>query len=405
MSAARRRILITGATDGIGEFTAYELAKLGGWEILIHGRKKRRLQEVQAKLNELGGNAGTQRSAASKSGGGAPSPKKTEIDEEAVGVQTCPKFYCYDLSSLAQVHAFADEVRKDHGYLDVLDNNAGVFCDNDLAFPKDIPKFQSADKSGPGAALELTYMVNVVAPFVLACSRERGLLSLLEAGTARTRAAMRKAADDCESQGGYTHSVVLNISSISHEQCSALERSKTNPRRTALPAGFLESNLEVGFTDIDSQGPQSIVRDMEQEGKFDNHVCYELSKLYVSMFSQELAERMGTVFASGKAGGISDPFVEVVSCDPGTVNTKMLLKGWGACGIELEDATDELFILTNAGRGLSLHESADSPVELKFHGNYFVGKHRKKSPVDDVYDGDARKLLWDFLARKFCAEL
>ena len=32
--------------------------------------------------------------------------------------------------------------------------------------------------------------------------------------------------------------------------------------------------------------------------------------------------------------------------DPGTVNTKMLIAGWGACGIEVEDATDTFKLAT-----------------------------------------------------------
>ena len=32
--------------------------------------------------------------------------------------------------------------------------------------------------------------------------------------------------------------------------------------------------------------------------------------------------------------------------DPGTVNTKMLIAGWGACGIDIEDATDTYELAT-----------------------------------------------------------
>jgi hypothetical protein len=33
--------------------------------------------------------------------------------------------------------------------------------------------------------------------------------------------------------------------------------------------------------------------------------------------------------------------------DPGTVNTKMLINGWGPCGIEIEDATDTFLLATD----------------------------------------------------------
>ena len=33
--------------------------------------------------------------------------------------------------------------------------------------------------------------------------------------------------------------------------------------------------------------------------------------------------------------------------DPGTVNTKMLLAGWGPCGIDIEQATDTFQLATD----------------------------------------------------------
>lgn len=37
------------------------------------------------------------------------------------------KGYTYDLSSMKQIHEFADAVKADHESIDVLLNNAGVF--------------------------------------------------------------------------------------------------------------------------------------------------------------------------------------------------------------------------------------------------------------------------------------
>jgi len=34
-----------------------------------------------------------------------------------------------------------------------------------------------------------------------------------------------------------------------------------------------------------------------------------------------------------------NPDLVYVTMDPGTVNTKMLLAGWGRCGIEVDEAT------------------------------------------------------------------
>ena len=40
------------------------------------------------------------------------------------------------------------------------------------------------------------------------------------------------------------------------------------------------------------------------------------------------------------------PDVVVVSLDPGTVNTKMLLAGWGECGIPVSEADDTFWLIT-----------------------------------------------------------
>ena len=36
----------------------------------------------------------------------------------------------------------------------------------------------------------------------------------------------------------------------------------------------------------------------------------------------------------------------LINMDPGTVNTKMLLAGWGECGIDVEQATDTFRLAT-----------------------------------------------------------
>ena len=44
--------------------------------------------------------------------------------------------------------------------------------------------------------------------------------------------------------------------------------------------------------------------------------------------------------------GILPPQTTLINMDPGTVNTKMLLAGWGACGIDVGDATDTYKLAT-----------------------------------------------------------
>jgi NAD(P)-dependent dehydrogenase (short-subunit alcohol dehydrogenase family) len=63
--------------------------------------------------------------------------------------------------------------------------------------------------------------------------------------------------------------------------------------------------------------------DAKMHGKiFSAHSAYSLSKLAVQMFTAELAER-------------APQLPSTLCLDPGTVNTKMLLAGWGPCGIEV----------------------------------------------------------------------
>ena len=78
-------------------------------------------------------------------------------------------------------------------------------------------------------------------------------------------------------------------------------------------------------TDVDAVGVA--------EGKYsDPYVAYQLSKLGDRMFTVGLAHRLRAS---------SDPKLSAIKCltlDPGTVNTKMLFKSFGPCGIPLSEA-------------------------------------------------------------------
>lgn len=90
----KKVILITGASDGIGKFTATALAKQGH-TLIIHGRNR---QKTEAALAEI------------KRESGSP-------DVEMI---------LADFLSLAGVKAFANAVREKHAHIDVLINNAGA---------------------------------------------------------------------------------------------------------------------------------------------------------------------------------------------------------------------------------------------------------------------------------------
>jgi len=115
-----KRVLITGATNGIGKASALELAKMGA-EIIVVGRNPLKTERV---VNELKIESGNQ-----------------NID-----------MLIADLSSMAEVRKLADEFHAKYDSLDVLLNNAGaIFSDYQ----------QSAD------GLEMTFALNHINYFLL----------------------------------------------------------------------------------------------------------------------------------------------------------------------------------------------------------------------------------------------
>jgi NAD(P)-dependent dehydrogenase (short-subunit alcohol dehydrogenase family) len=118
-----KTILITGSTDGVGRKVAIELARQG-MVVLVHGRSRERGERVLAQIAE--GGVGSAR------------------------------FYPADLASLDEVRALAAAIRRDHGRLDVLINNAGI----------------GTRSEGPGRRTsvdghELRFAVNYLAGFLL----------------------------------------------------------------------------------------------------------------------------------------------------------------------------------------------------------------------------------------------
>jgi len=108
----------------------------------------------------------------------------------------------------------------------------------------------------------------------------------------------------------------------------------------------------------------------EKAGTWTPYASYSLSKLCVAMISHELALRTRP-----------EEDALVVSCDPGTVNTKMLLAGWGACGIDVSDANCEFKLATSP--------SFDASAQ----GKYYVSC-RESRCSKDVYEAEKREELW-----------
>ena len=109
---------------------------------------------------------------------------------------------------------------------------------------------------------------------------------------------------------------------------------------------------------------------LRQPGRWNAYRAYGWSKLQVAMVAAELSSR------------VSPEDLLVYSCDPGTVNTKMLLAGWGRCGIDVSSANDEFELVKDFVPGR--------------HGKYFVAC-RESRGSSDVQNLERRRQLWSAL--------
>ena len=129
MTLKGKTILITGSTDGVGRHVAERLAAEGAL-VIVHGRDRARGEALAARIADRGGEA---------------------------------RLFIADLSSLAEVRAFAETVKRETDGLDALVNNAGIGT-------------AGAEREVSRDGHELRFAVNYLAGFLLA----RLLLPLLE---------------------------------------------------------------------------------------------------------------------------------------------------------------------------------------------------------------------------------
>ena len=115
-----KRILLTGATDGIGLETAKMLAA-EGHTVLLHGRNSDKLENTAKALSSFVDRANTES-------------------------------YLADLSRMDEVEALAKTVSEKHKKLDVLINNAGIFKTS-----------ETVTEDG----LDVRFVVNTIAPYLL----------------------------------------------------------------------------------------------------------------------------------------------------------------------------------------------------------------------------------------------
>ncbi|OGG73723.1 hypothetical protein A3A40_03035 [Candidatus Kaiserbacteria bacterium RIFCSPLOWO2_01_FULL_54_20] len=114
-----KTVFITGATDGIGKEAALELARRGA-RIVFSARTNEKGEKARAEIAAAGANE--------------------------------PEYFLCDMSSLSEVKRCAREFLREHNFLHVLINNAGV-----------MPPQKRESKDG----IELTMAVNYFAPVLL----------------------------------------------------------------------------------------------------------------------------------------------------------------------------------------------------------------------------------------------
>ncbi len=118
--------VVTGANSGIGKATAAELARLGAHVVMVC-RNKQRGRDAQAEIQAAAELA---------------HPSRADPVDLLIA----------DLAVQEEVYHLGETIRADYDRLDVLVNNAGVFCDT---------REETAD------GIERTFAVNHLAPFLL----------------------------------------------------------------------------------------------------------------------------------------------------------------------------------------------------------------------------------------------
>lgn len=320
VNAFSETALVTGSTDGIGVTTSRNIL-IGNNninEVLIHGRENNRVRAAVASIEMAAAKTNivnNRRSATTKQNVAVALPTwDLSTKGGCYGLADSVREYCCDTQSL--VPNSESTAVDGTSNLKVLMNNAGVYS-NDLVRTQD--------------GLELTFAVNVLAPFVVTSM----LLSTLLANGSRN-------------QGKYNHngSRIVIASSISQSW--------------KLPKDYWE---DIQY----------------HKRPYSAHGAYSESKLLDAMLTIEMAHRLHDI------AGIDTSVVTCNCLDPGTVNTKMLLDGWGSIGIHVDDALDETWCCTSS-------ELVDTS------GQYFVGRSARQAS-GCAYDSFHRKKLWQTLSK------
>jgi NAD(P)-dependent dehydrogenase (short-subunit alcohol dehydrogenase family) len=320
VTALSETALITGSTDGIGVTTARNIlvGNNGVNEVLIHGRDDDRVRAVVISIQKSAentsyiknSNIATKRNVAVA----LPASDISTIDG-CYELATSVRGHCRDTrSQTPKTCSESAAAATATSNLKILMNNAGVYSNGLIRTPD---------------GLELTFAVNVLAPFVVTSM----LLSTLLANGSR-------------------------IDITSNDIGSRIVIASSLSQSWKLPKDYWED-------------PQY------QKRPYSAHGAYSESKLLDAMLTIEMAYRLNEV------AGIDSSIVTCNCLDPGTVNTKMLLDGWGSIGMHVDNALDEAWCCTSS--------------ELEnISGQYFVGRERRQAS-GCAYDSFHRKKLWQTL--------
>ena len=116
--------------------------------------------------------------------------------------------------------------------------------------------------------------------------------------------------------------------------------------------------------------------DLTFEKQWSDHWSYSHSKTCMKSVSFEMYLRMMKN---------SETVRTILTCDPGTVNTKMLLAGWGPCGVQVYDANDQFELVTN-----------DKFTLPQNNGGYFVNRRLSQ----EAKSSPETRLVWETCKRE-----
>jgi 3-hydroxy acid dehydrogenase/malonic semialdehyde reductase len=192
-------ILITGATSGFGEACARKFAAAGGYDIIVTGRRKDRLEEL-----------------------------KTELESGAYGPLSSPKILplVFDVQDKAAVDAAISGLPDPWKKIDLLVNNAGLALGRDYFDEANMDDWETMiDTNVKG----LLYVSRAVLPFMTA----RGKGHIINLGSVAAKDIYEKGNVYCGSKAA--------VDAISHSM--RIDLLRHNIKVTAIHPGAAETEF------------------------------------------------------------------------------------------------------------------------------------------------------------------